>query len=356
MTLLLSEADVEAALDLEEAIGALDLSFRALAEGDAVNRPRSHSYTELEPGRHHLFKTMDGGVRPLGVHALRLASDIVTTAEGPSGPKRIKLPAAPGDRYVGLVLLFDIHRLVPLAIMPDGYLQRMRVGATSALAARYLARSGPATVGLVGTGWQAGAQILALAADRTISEIRVFGPTADHLQTFVERFRSRMEPPIVAVGSAREAIEGADIVALATNSLEPVLDGAWLAAGQHVGSVQGHELDASTYERADVIGVRSLEPSTYHHAPGRAPREARNEPQLGDEIFSKMVELGSIVTGAAGRLDDEQITLFTGSHSGAGSGLGIQFAAVGHAVMERARELGLGRELPTDWFTQSGRP
>ena len=69
-----------------------------------------------------------------------------------------------------------------------------------------------------------------------------------------------------------------------------------------------------------------------------------------------MIELGSIVAGIDGRSDAEQITLFTGSHSGASSGLGIQFAAVGHAVMSRAREMGLGQELPTEWFTQSGRP
>ena len=274
MTLLLSESDVEAALDLREAIDGLDLSFRSLAEGEAVNRPRSHSYTALGEGRHHLFKTMDGGVRSLGVHALRVSSDVVVEAEGRSGTKRVKLAAAPGNRYVGLVLLFDIHRLIPIAIMPDGYLQRMRVGATSALAARYLARSESATVGLIGTGWQAGAQILALAADRSLDEIRVFGPTPEHVDDFVSWCRDRMEVPIVATESARAAIDGSDIVALATNALDPVLDGSWLEAGQHVGSVQGYELDMATYDRADVIAVRSLEPSTYHYAPGQAPREA----------------------------------------------------------------------------------
>jgi ornithine cyclodeaminase/alanine dehydrogenase-like protein (mu-crystallin family) len=97
-------------------------------------------------------------------------------------------------------------------------------------------------------------------------------------------------------------------------------------------------------------------PSTYHHAPGRAPLEAEAEPDLDPAILAKMVDLATIVHGDAGRETDDQITLFTGSHSGASSGLGVQFAAVGHAVLERARGLGLGRELPTDWFVQSGRP
>lgn len=356
MTLLLSEADVERALDMRETIDALDESFRALDAGQAVNRPRSHSYNALDGNRHHLFKTMDGGVLPLGVHALRMSSDIVSEERSETGVKRVKIPAAPGERYVGLVVLFDIHRLVPTAIMPDGYLQRMRVGATSALAARHLARRDSTTVGLVGAGWQAGAQLLALAADRDLDEIKVYGPTAERVDGLIARLTEHIDARMRAVASAREAIEGMDIVALATNSMVPVIDGSWLAPGQHVGSVQGYELDDATFHRAHVIGVRSLEPSTYHYAPGKAPLEAKSEPEVEERIRAKMVELGSIVSGARGRVDDAQITLFTGSHSGASSGLGIQFAAVGHAVATRARRLGLGQELPTDWFTQSGKP
>lgn len=356
MTLLLSEEDVRRSLDMSEAIDALDLAFRALDAGDAVNRPRSHSYSRLPDGRHHLFKTMDGAVLPLGIHALRLSSDLVEEVRVGSAVKRVKVPAAPGGRYVGLVMLFGIEDLAPIAIMPDGFLQRMRVGATSALAARHLALPEAATAAIVGTGWQAGAQLIALATDRDLREARVYGPTREHVDAFVAEFSERLGIEITASKSAREAIVGADIVALATNSMEPVLEGSWLSAGQHVGSVQGYELDSATLERADVIAVRSLEPSTYHHAPGKAPLEVQSEPKLGDRITRKMVELGAVVAGRAGRTDKSQITLFTGSHTGASSGLGIQFAAVGHAVVERARRMSLGTELPTEWFTQAGRP
>lgn len=356
MTLLLSEEDVRSALDMREAIDALDLAFRALDSGEAVNRPRSHTYSRLPDGGHHLFKTMDGAVLPLGVHALRLSSDRVNEERSDLGVKRVKVPAAPGGRYVGLVMLFSIDELIPLAIMPDGYLQRMRVGATSALAARHLAAHGAKTAAIIGTGWQAGAQLLGLAADRIIDRVHVYGPTPEHLARFVEEFSDRTDADIFAARSPREAIEHADVVALATNSMEPVLDGDWLRSGQHIGSVQGYEIDAATLERADLIAVRSLEPSTYHHAPGKAPLEVESEPDIADHIKAKMVELGAVVAGSAGRTDADQVTLFTGSHSGASSGLGIQFAAVGHAVLRRAQELELGHELPTDWFTQSGRP
>ena len=52
-----------------------------------------------------------------------------------------------------------------------------------------------------------------------------------------------------------------------------------------------------------------------------------------------------------GRTSDDQITLFTG-----GGGFGLQFAAVGHAVYQAAAAARIGRELPTEWFTQLEKP
>jgi ornithine cyclodeaminase/alanine dehydrogenase-like protein (mu-crystallin family) len=132
---------------------------------------------------------------------------------------------------------------------------------------------------------------------------------------------------------------------LATNSHRPVLDGDWLATGTHVNSVQRHELDETTLRRAELVVVRSREEPTFHYAPGRAPRGARRRGLAG------VVELGDVLTGLVGRTRDDQITLFTG-----GGGLGIQFAAVAHAVYAAARAAGIGRDLPTEWFTQEEKP
>src|SRR3954447_10939213 len=137
---------------MEDCIRALEGSFGDLARGEAIDRPRSHTYTALGEGRHYLFKSMDGALPRLGVHALRISSDLTWEHDG----RRDKVPAAPGGRYVGLVLLFDQATLVPLAILHDGYLQRMRVGATSALAADRLARPDVHVAAVVGAGWQAG--------------------------------------------------------------------------------------------------------------------------------------------------------------------------------------------------------
>ncbi|HEY6031116.1 MAG TPA: ornithine cyclodeaminase family protein [Gaiellaceae bacterium] len=343
MTLLLTNEDVRAVLSMRACIDALEQAFRDYADGAAVNRPRSHTYTERGEGRHYLLKTMDGSLPRAGVHALRLSSDLTWEHDG----RRDKLPAAPGGRFVGLVLLFDLERLVPLAIVHDGELQRIRVGATSALAADRLGRPGARVAGVIGAGWQAAMQIEGLRAVRELEEVRVYAPREDRLVTFCDKVGAR------PVASAREAVEGADVVALATNSHEPVLDGAWLEPGQHVGSVQGHELDDETIRRAGLVVVRSREQATYHYAPGRAPREAQGTERLGS---ADVVELGEVVAGRAGRRSPDEITLFTGGGTGASSGLGIQFAAVANAVFRAAQARGLGRDLPTDWFTQKEKP
>src|SRR5215212_9238119 len=149
---------------MRDAIDALAVAFTDLADGRAVNRPRSHTYTDVGGGRHYLFKSMDGSLPRAGVHVLRLSSDLTHEHDG----RREKIPAAPGGRYVGLVLLFDIATLVPLALVHDGELQRVRVGATSALAADRLARPDARTAAVIGTGWQSEKQIEGL---RTVREL-----------------------------------------------------------------------------------------------------------------------------------------------------------------------------------------
>ncbi len=155
MTLLLDNDDVRSVLSMRACVDALEEAFLDYANGRAVNRPRSHTYTDLGEGRHYLLKTMDGALPRHGVHALRVTSDLTHEHDG----RRDKIPAAPGGRYVGLVLLFDVETLAPLALLHDGELQRLRVGATSALAARALARPDVRVAGVVGAGWQAETQI-----------------------------------------------------------------------------------------------------------------------------------------------------------------------------------------------------
>lgn len=359
MTLILSENDVEQLLTMDGCLEVLEPTFEDYGRGRAVSRPRTHTYTPLGEKTFYNFKSMDGAVPRYGVHALRLSSEVVRETETDGIAREEKLPLAPGGKYVGLVLLFDLETTEPLAMIQEAGLQRMRVGATSGLAAKFLSREDSESAGMFGVGWQAGPQLEALVRVRNIKEVRVYSPTPKNRESFAREMSGRLDLPVRALDEPREVVRGADIIVCATNSLEPVFGGEWLEPGQHVNSLQAGELDRTTHDRADVIGVRSREVSRHYvqadspELPGHTQRT-----QVFNEGYEeKIVELGKVMAGLEnGRATGEQITLFGGSGTGPSSGLGIQFAAVGKLVYDAAVREGLGREIPTDWLLEIHHP
>src|SRR5580704_7712179 len=202
-------------------IDVLEDVYVELAEGRGVNRVRSDCMVSSGQGDAlYSLKSMDGVIPKLGIGAVRIDSDIVTWPRQGNNMRRVKVPAAPGGRYVGLVLLFSSHTGEPLAIMPDGVMQRIRVGAANGLGIKYLARQNASSVGILGSGWQAGAQLMAVCAVRKISRIRCFSPNAEHCRVFAESMSAALEIPVDPVGQPEDAISGADIVMCATNSID----------------------------------------------------------------------------------------------------------------------------------------
>lgn len=356
MTIILSNEDIRPLVGMTEYMEALESAFADLADGKAITRPRSHTYSPIDEEKHYMFKTMDGSIPRYGVQALRLTSDVVREHVQDGKLRREKIPAA-GGKWVGLVLLFSIHTGEPLAIMQDGYLQRMRVGATSGIAAKHMSRPDTRRIGMYGTGWQAGAQLMALKEVRDIEDIKVYSTRPEHRERFAGEMRTELGLPIRAVDSPHEAAEGVDMIVCATNSLDPVFQGEWLRPGMHVNSINGGELDAETIRRSEVIGVRSRVISSHWAVPGLQPKQMTKGVVFKEEDNEKIQELGEIVLGRApGRTSAEQITLFGGSGTGGSSGLGIQFAAVAYRIYENAKRLGAGRHVPTDWFLEDVHP
>jgi len=364
MTLLLTAREIAQVLTMEDAVSAMEAAFRDLAAGDGVNRPRSHTYVprpaDGDDARFYLFKSMDGALPRLGMHGIRMSSDLLVEREVHGARRREKVPAAPGGKYVGLLVLFSLDTLEPLAIMPDGYLQRMRVGATSAVAARCLARRDIRRAAVIGTGWQAGAQVSGLwEVCPGIEEMKVYSLDPAHRAAFADEWSARLDRRIVAADTAADAVRDAGVVALATNSQVPVVDAAWISDGCHVGSVQGREVPDALLARASLVVVRERSEPTFWVMGDRLPQEVaeRRSAERGDVDARKVVTLGDVLTGRhPGRMSPREITLFTGGGGGGSAGLGTQFVAIGALVYRRAREQGLGRELPTEWFLQDERP
>ena len=139
MVLLINNAEVERVLTMPDTLAVLEELYRELGRGSAVYRPRTDLHTPTAtrlgpdvPSAHYL-KSMDGAVPRWQVAAIRLSSDVVAFPLVDGLRRRVKIPAAPGHRWLGLVLLFSTANGELLAIIHDGVLQRFRVGATNAI-------------------------------------------------------------------------------------------------------------------------------------------------------------------------------------------------------------------------------
>jgi ornithine cyclodeaminase/alanine dehydrogenase-like protein (mu-crystallin family) len=358
VTLLLSNDDVEKCLTAQDAIVATEQIYRELAEGVAFNRARSQVYLPAEsrenPGFHYRFKSQEGGSPGAGVWALRITSDMAGHSYTAGVKRRRILPVATGKRYCGLVMLFDIERIEPIAIMPDGVIQKLRVAALSAVGAKYLAPVKPKALGLFGSGWQAGAHLEYLCSLFDFERIKVYSPNHEHAQSFAQKMSDKLSRAVEAVTSPRTAVEGSDFIQAATAAWDPVFDGHWVEKGMYVASIGGsdasnkrREIDDETIRRADIYIVHSKEVARLDKSP-----DIWEAAEKGIKPWDSIFEIQDLLAGKIpGRTHADQITLFNNN-----SGAGTQFAALGSAVLKKARTLGLGRELPTEWFLEDVSP
>jgi alanine dehydrogenase len=357
MTLILSNDDVGKLITMPDCIDVLEEAYVELADGRGVSRTRSDSITPT--GREdalYSLKSMDGVIPKLGVGAVRINSDIVTWPKKGNNIRREKVPAAPGDRYVGLVLLFSTENGEPLAIFPDGVMQRLRVGAANGLGVKHLARKNAKTVGILGSGWQAGAQLMAVCAVRPIETIRCFSPNVQNREAFASEMSAVLGVTVTPVDSPEEAIGGADVVMCASNTLDPIFFERWIEPGMHLSSIKRPEIETAAVKRADRVIIHTNDARPIHVLTKDlvVPEKADGRGwEVAEEIdFDKLPTLPDLIVGrVAGRQSDRDVTCFINN-----LGLGYQFAAAGSLLYRKAKENGAGHDLPTDWFTEDVHP
>jgi ornithine cyclodeaminase/alanine dehydrogenase-like protein (mu-crystallin family) len=216
------------------------------------------------------------------------------------------------------------------------------------VASKYLARKDAKVMGLLGAGEQARTQVTAHLAVRPLAKIKVYSPTKENREKFARAMSKETGVAVVPVGSAEEAVRGSDIVNAATNTVDPVVQGRWLEPGMHVTSLVGgdgflprKELDDEAVQRANLIVV-GYKPQIFLDKQA----EFFDRLERGIVKVEDLHELGDLLNGKCrGRADDKEITLFKNN-----TGMGIQFAATARKMYEKAREKGIGTELPLDLF------
>jgi alanine dehydrogenase len=296
-----------------------------------------------EEGGQYYFNNIMGLVPGMKSMALRIDSSFSTDVEVAGSKRRVY----PGD-YIGLVMLFDMDTCEILAIMDDHYISAMRVGATSAVASKYLARKDATVMGLLGAGEQAKTQVTAHLAVRPLTKVKVFSPTKANRERFAREASAETGIEIIPVSSAEEAIRNSDIVSAATNTVDPVVHGRWVEPGMHLNSIVGgdgylprKELDDEAVTRANLIVVGSKQQIFLDKQ-----AEFHDRLQRGLVKAEDLHELGDLLTGRCrGRKEDEEITFFKNN-----TGMGIQFAATARKMYEKAKAKGIGAELPLDFF------
>jgi len=344
MVLVLKNSQMENLLPMAEEIDAIEQAFRELGQGKAMNAPRARLRTPWkEEGGQYYFNNIMGLVPGLKSMALRIDSSFSKEVQVAGAKRRIY----PGD-FIGLVMLFDMDSCELLAIMDDHHISTLRVGATAGVASKYLARQDAKVMGLLGCGEQAKTQVAAHLAVRPLTKIKVYSPTQENREKFAREMSRETGVEVVPVASAEQAVRGSDIVNAATNTVDPVVEGRWLEPGMHVTSLVGgdgflprKELDDEAIKRANLIVV-GYKPQIFIDKQA----EFHDRIERGIVKAEDLHELGDLLNGKCrGRENDQEITFFKNN-----TGMGIQFAATARKMYEKAREKGLGSELPLDLF------
>lgn len=296
-TLLISGRDVRALLPMNECITVMEGALCGVTDGSSVLPLRTVMKLDGTP---NAFAAMPAVVGK-GSGA-SLGAKIITVFPGND--------ATPYDAHIGAVLLFDAEHGKLLAIADASSITAIRTSAVSGLATRLLAREDAKELALLGAGVLAMPHLEAVRCVRDIRRVRVWSRSGERAKEFAARARKQFDIEIVVASSARDAVEGADVICTITSARTPVLEGAWLAAGAHVNAVgaslpTARELDTAAVARSRLF-VDRRESALSEAGDFLIPR---GEGAVTDAHI--IGELGDLLAGGAqGRLSATDVTLF----------------------------------------------
>ncbi len=316
MALLIRENEVSQLLPMSEAVEVVEDAFRQQGLGTATNNPRTR--VRLPAGMLH---TMAAALPGAGVLGLKTYTSF-------------------GRNVHFLVLLYSAESGELLALIEANRLGQLRTGAASGVATKYMARAGASRIGILGAGFQARSQLLAIGAVRKITQVAAYGRRPEPLAEFCRQMTQALGVEVAPAASPEAAVAGADIIVTATTAREPILNGEWLEPGVHINAIGSNhalrrEVDDEVVRRADLIAVDSKEQAKAESGDLLGP-VAR-----GVILWEAVRELADVVAGhVPGRQHDEDITLFQSQ------GIALEDVAAAARVDRNAKALGLGEPLP----------
>src|SRR6516164_6571388 len=324
----LGRPEVEAAaLADDEILAAIEAGLAMQGRGEAVIEPRVH----LEPrsgaeGHFNVLRGFLGG--RIGMAGVKVVGDFV-------GNYTLGLPSE-----LGLLCLFDPGTGAPVAVIDASGITEMRTGAVTAVGAKYLAPPRPRVLGHIGARGSAYWNVRLLDRLFGFEVIRVHSRRPESREGFAARLSRELGKPVVATADWRSCVEGADIVVEASrlSAPEPMLRTEWIKRGALVvpyGTMSAVELSLTDVMSKIVVDDWG---QCKKGLPFGALRRHVDEEKLDENNL--YAELGQIVAGLKpGREHDSETNLFW--HRG----LSLSDIALGCAMLEKAKRLGVGRTL-----------
>jgi ornithine cyclodeaminase/alanine dehydrogenase-like protein (mu-crystallin family) len=315
MALFLRDEEVMKCVSMPDVIEAIEDMQRHFGQGEAYNLARRKI---IAPGG--LLAVMGGGLLYDGV----LGVKTYTVVKG---------------KYSFHVSLYDADTGALLCFTQANRLGQLRTGATTGVAAKYLAKQDSATVGIIGTGNQALTQLEALKAQGLLKRTKAFSRTAERRDAFARTATEALGIEVTAVDSAEAAVRDTDIVVCIAATMEPVVHGGWLSGGATLIAAgpttwRAREVDDAALTRASRYVIDSVE-----QAPGESG-DLASAVDRGLLQWSQLEELRHIVSGKAPGRSNRDEVIYAKLQ-----GTGVADVAAAKLAYERARAQGLGTEM-----------
>lgn len=312
----ITEQDVVQLMSLPQAIEALRVGLCEEAVGRATNMVKTH--------------VMWGG------HSTLHAIGAVFEGKGIAGTKTW---AHTENGAMPLLILIDSSNGAVLAIIEAFALGQMRTGGISGLAADVMAKPNARRMAMIGAGKQSITQIAAVTAVRKLDRIAVWSPTPANREQLARRSEETLGIESIAATTLEEALDGAEIVTVATRAKTPFLTPAMLARGVHLNAVgaitpERVEFEPALLERASVIAADSVPQLR------KLSREFMDAFGDDERAWQRVRPLSELVAANAVRSDSADLSVFKAM------GMGVGDVALGAILLASARTAGIGRAIP----------
>ncbi len=303
--------DTDQKLDIGLVNRAVEAAFADHGRGEVQMPPKI--YVTLPTGD---FRTMPAYLPSLSIAGVKIVN------VHPKNPEK-GLPTV-----MALTIILDIDTGCPVAILNATRLTDMRTGSAGAVAAKHLSPKTEIVLGVVGTGRQAEAQVMATARELKIRQLKVWSRDPAHAERFAERFRE-----FDCTAENLERVCDCDVLVTTTPSRAPLIRNEWVHEGMHINAIG-----------ADAPGKQELDPAIIKRAqvfvddPAQAVHSGEINVPIRNGLFHEQDisgTIGEVVIGRKARRDRNSVTVFDST------GLAIQDLAIAKIALQHGKRIDL---------------